>query len=138
MTNIYHDFKGTQIIHGDVLHVLPTFPDGLFGVIITDPPYASGAADQNARQRATSMKYTSVKGGNPLPDFEGDAKDQRSWTHWMAEWLNEARRVPSVHDRIFHAQPPDRKAAGGHTRNGKNHRAGWYHPRSLCRVWHND
>ena len=93
MTNIDHDFKGTQIIHGDVLHVLPTFPNGLFGGIITDPPYASGAADQNARQRATSMKYTSVKGGNPLPDFEGDATDQRSWTHWMAEWLNEARRV---------------------------------------------
>ncbi len=93
MTNIDHDFKGAQIIHGDVLHVLPTFPNSLFGGIITDPPYASGTADQNARQRSTSMKYTSTKSGNPLPDFEGDAKGQRSWTHWMAEWLNEACRV---------------------------------------------
>lgn len=93
MTNIDHNFQGVRIIHGDVLHVLPTLPDGLFGGIITDPPYASGAPDQNTKQRATSVKYTSVKSGNPLPDFEGDGKDQRSWTHWMAEWLTEARRV---------------------------------------------
>lgn len=93
MTIIDHDFKGTQITHSDVLHVLPKFPDALFGGIITDPPYASGAADQNARQRFTSMKYASVKGGGPFHDFEGDAKDQRSWAHWMAEWLTEARRV---------------------------------------------
>lgn len=93
MTTIDHDFKGVQIIHGDVLHVLPKFPEGLFGGIITDPPYASGAADQNARQRSTAMKYSSAKEGNRLPDFEGDAKDQRSWTHWMAEWLTEARRI---------------------------------------------
>ena len=90
---IDHNFKGTEIIHGDLLHVLPAFPDELFGGIITDPPYASGAADQNAKQKATSAKYSSVKGKNPFPDFEGDAKDQRSWTHWMTEWLTEARRI---------------------------------------------
>ena len=88
-----HSFTGATIIHGDVLHTLRDFPDGMFGGIITDPPYASGSADQNARQQGTGAKYTSVKSGNPLPDFEGDAKDQRSWTHWMAEWLTEARRV---------------------------------------------
>jgi len=91
--SIDHGFTGTEIIHGDVLRVLPTFPDGLFGGILTDPPYASGAADQNSKQKATSQKYSSVKSGNPLPDFEGDSKDQRSWTHWMAEWLSEARRT---------------------------------------------
>lgn len=93
MTNIDQNFKGATILHGDVLHTLRNFPDGMFGGIITDPPYASGSADQNARQQGTGAKYTSVKSGNPLPDFEGDAKDQRSWTHWMAEWLTEARRV---------------------------------------------
>ena len=87
------NFTGASIIHGDLLHILPRFPDGLFGGIITDPPYASGAADQNARQQSTGAKYSSMKGKNPFPDFEGDAKDQRSWTHWMAEWLTEARRV---------------------------------------------
>ena len=90
--NINHDFTGAKIIHGDLLKVLPTLPDNLFGGIICDPPYASGAADQNAKQKSTAQKYSSVKNGNPLPDFEGDSKDQRSWTHWMTEWLIEARR----------------------------------------------
>ena len=90
--NIDRTFTGTSIIHGDTLEVLKTFPDALFGGIITDPPYASGAADQNARQKPTAQKYSSFKDGNPFPDFEGDAKDQRSWTHWMTEWLTEARR----------------------------------------------
>ena len=93
MNKIDHSFTGAEIIRGDVLHVLPTFPDGLFGGIITDPPYASGAATQNGKQQSTSKKYSSSKGDCPFPDFEGDAKDQRSWTHWMAEWLTEARRV---------------------------------------------
>jgi site-specific DNA-methyltransferase (adenine-specific) len=92
MIQIDHNFKGTTIIRGDTLRVLREFPDAVFGGIITDPPYASGAADQNARQKTTSQKYTSVKSGNPLPDFEGDSKDQRSWTDWMTEWLQEARR----------------------------------------------
>jgi len=90
--NIDHDFTGTSIVHGDTLQILKTFPDALFGGIITDPPYASGAADQNARQKPTAQKYSSFKEGNPFPDFEGDAKDQRSWTHWMTEWLIDARR----------------------------------------------
>ena len=92
-STIDHNFTGHEIIHGDLLHILPQFPDGLFSGILTDPPYASGAADQNARQKSTAAKYSSVKDGNPFPDFEGDTKDQRSWTHWMAEWLTEARRV---------------------------------------------
>ena len=83
MKNIEIDenFTGTQIIHGDVLQILPQFPDKYFGGIITDPPYASGASDQNSKQRATSMKYTNAKSASVLPDFEGDAKDQRSWMH---------------------------------------------------------
>jgi site-specific DNA-methyltransferase (adenine-specific) len=92
MNPIDHSFTGATIIRGDTLQVLQSFPDSLFGGIISDPPYASGAADQNSRQKATSQKYTSAKAGNPLPDFEGDSKDQRSWTHWCAEWLSEARR----------------------------------------------
>ena len=91
--NIDHNFTGAEVIQGDLLRVLPTFPDALFGGIICDPPYASGAADQNAKQKSTAAKYSSAKTDNPLPDFEGDAKDQRSWTRWMAEWLSEARRV---------------------------------------------
>jgi site-specific DNA-methyltransferase (adenine-specific) len=56
-------------------------------------PLRVRAADQNSKQKSTAAKYSSAKTNNPLPDFEGDSKDQRSWTHWMAEWLSEARRV---------------------------------------------
>jgi site-specific DNA-methyltransferase (adenine-specific) len=92
MIKIDHNFTGTAIIHGDSLTVMRSFPDALFGGVITDPPYASGAADQNARQLSTAKKYSSLKNNNPLPNFEGDSKDQRSWTNWMAEWLGEAKR----------------------------------------------
>jgi site-specific DNA-methyltransferase (adenine-specific) len=92
MIPIDHNFTGTTIIFGDALEVLRSFPDALFGAIITDPPYASGAADQNARQQPTAHKYSNLKNDNPLPDFEGDCKDQRSWTRWMTTWLVEARR----------------------------------------------
>jgi len=92
MQQIDHSFQGTTIIHGDSLQVIRSFPDALFGGIISDPPYASGAADQNARQKSTAMKYSSAKANCTLPDFEGDAKNQRSWTRWMTEWLTEARR----------------------------------------------
>ena len=77
MNPIDPNFTSATIIHGDLLHILPHFPDGLFGGILTDPPYASGAADQNARQKSTAAKYSGIKGKNPFPDFEGDAKDQR-------------------------------------------------------------
>jgi hypothetical protein len=67
--NIGHGFTGAEIIHGDLLHVLPTFPDKLFGGIICDPPYASGAADQNGKQKTTAQKYSSAKTNNILPNF---------------------------------------------------------------------
>ena len=34
-----------------------------------------------------------MKAENALPDFDGDNKDQRSWTHWMAEWLYDVRKA---------------------------------------------
>lgn len=94
MTRIDQHFTGAEIIQGDMLSTLSQFPDNLFGGIISDPPYASGAANQNAKQQSTGKKYTSAeKNINQLPDFEGDSKDQRSWTNWMTEWLTEAKRV---------------------------------------------
>ncbi|MDR1070814.1 MAG: site-specific DNA-methyltransferase, partial [Gracilibacteraceae bacterium] len=92
MFPIDHSFRGARIIRGDSLQVIRSFPDALFGGIITDPPYASGAFDQSARQKSTAQKYSSAKQNCALPDFEGDSKDQRSWTHWMTEWLSDARR----------------------------------------------
>ncbi len=37
-----------------------------------------------------------MKAEKALPDFDGDNKDQRSWTHWMAEWLYDVRKACRV------------------------------------------
>lgn len=82
-----------RILHGDTLKLVKSFRPGIFDAVITDPPYASGGTKQNERNRTTNQKYSSMKPGNALPDFDGDNKDQRSWTHWMAEWLYDVRKA---------------------------------------------
>lgn len=82
-----------QVIHGDCLQVIRQFDKGMFGGVVTDPPYSSGGQSLSAKQQTTGKKYTSTKGACPYPDFEGDSKDQRSWTSWMAAWMYEARLV---------------------------------------------
>jgi site-specific DNA-methyltransferase (adenine-specific) len=90
---ISNNFKGHHIFHGDTLSLLQQFPDQTFDSIITDPPYASGGLTVADRIKATCEKYTDNKTDNPLPDFLGDQKDQRSWRNWMTEILREGRRV---------------------------------------------
>lgn len=62
-----------EIIHGDSLTVLESFPPSTFDAVITDPPYASGGRTQAEKSKATAKKYSSM-GGNAPPDFDGDAK----------------------------------------------------------------
>ena len=81
-----------EIIHGDSLKLLSSFEPGSFNAVITDPPYASGGRTQAEKNKATTQKYSSM-GKDAPPAFEGDAKDQRSWTSWAAEWLSECRRI---------------------------------------------
>jgi site-specific DNA-methyltransferase (adenine-specific) len=81
------------VIQGDVLEVLRSFEDNTFGAVITDPPYASGGLHAKDRQATTAAKYTKNKTKNPLPNFEGDSKDQLSWMLWCVAWLREAKRV---------------------------------------------
>ena len=82
-----------RILHGDTLKLVKGFQPGIFDAVITDLPYASGGTKQNERNRTTNQKYSSMKAENALPDFDGDNKDQRSWTHWMAEWLYDVRKA---------------------------------------------
>ncbi len=82
-----------DILEGDALSILPSLTENSFDAVITDPPYSSGGATLSAKIQATSKKYTNTKSACPFPDFEGDAKDQRSWTRWCAEWLMLARKA---------------------------------------------
>ena len=52
-----------------------------------------GRVEASEKNRTTNQKYSSMDKENALPDFDGDQKDQRSWTRWMAEWLSDARKA---------------------------------------------
>ena len=84
------DNQKWSILQGDALKVLGTFDPNTFDAVITDPPYASGGRTQAEKNKSTAQKYSSM-GENAPPPFDGDAKDQRSWTRWAAEWLYLAR-----------------------------------------------
>lgn len=86
------DDQKWEIIQGDALRVLSGFAPNTFDAVITDPPYASGGRTQAEKNKSTARKYSSM-GENAPPPFDGDAKDQRSWTRWAAEWLYEARKA---------------------------------------------
>ena len=80
----YTEGENWKILHGDTLKLVKAFQPGIFDAVITDPPYASGGTKQNERNRTTNQKYSSMSAANALPDFDGDNKDQRSWTHWIS------------------------------------------------------
>ena len=85
--------KAWDILHGDALKLLRDFEPGTFDPLITDPPYASGGRTQTEKNQSTAKKYSSMGAGAPPPFDGGDAKDQRSWTRWTAEWLPDVRRI---------------------------------------------
>ena len=78
-----------ELLHGDAVQLLRNIQqsgkeDAGYDLVLADPPYASGAGNLSGKQQGTSKKYAK---GSTLPDFIGDAQDQRSWTHWMNNWL---------------------------------------------------
>lgn len=81
-----------SLYNADALNMMQTLPNASFDALITDLPYANGSS-LVAKAAATSSKYTSRKNGNPLPDFDGDSMDQRTWTLFMTDVLREAKRV---------------------------------------------
>lgn len=82
------------VAQGDALHVLGALPDHCVHAFVTDPPYSSGGAFRGDRVRETSAKYVSTGSANKeIPAFEGDVRDQRSFTLWTALWSSEAWRA---------------------------------------------
>lgn len=81
------------LLDGEALARLTELPDESVDALITDPPYSSGGMFRGDRAADTATKYE--QGGQKLQRhaFEGDAKDQRSWTRWCCLWLSECRRV---------------------------------------------
>lgn len=80
------------LYNSDALKLMQTLPDRYFDALITDPPYANGT-NLSAKSASTAVKYTNNKTGNPLPDFDGDSMDQRTWTLFMTDVMREAKRL---------------------------------------------
>ena len=99
-----------RILHGDTLKLVKAFQPGTFDAVITDPPYASGGTKQNERNRTTNQKYSSMSPEKALPDFDGDQKDQRSWTHCVDQHIIiwHFRRIKLCRNNagIFHPRTP--------------------------------
>ena len=86
-TEFYTGVNTARLINGDSVNVLDTL-DGGYSMIVADPPYASGGGSIREKQRPTGEKYAK---DSRFHDFDGDARDQRSWVSWMAKWMGEAR-----------------------------------------------
>lgn len=93
LLDTYTGGEAWALLHGDTLKLVKAFRPGVLDAVITDPPYASGSLKPNERNRTTNQKYSRMSPDKALPDFDGDQKDQRSWTHWMTEWLYDVRKA---------------------------------------------
>lgn len=83
-----------EVREGDALTILPTLPAESFDAIVTDPPYASGGLRTTDRRGTGNEKYQQSGLRDRYPLFmEGEMRDQRSWTSWMAEILSGCYRV---------------------------------------------
>jgi site-specific DNA-methyltransferase (adenine-specific) len=61
-----------EVLHGDCLEVLKTFPDNYFDSLITDPP--------------SSISFMSMK-------WDDDKGGMLNWINWLSEVMNEAMRT---------------------------------------------
>ncbi|NUP19858.1 MAG: site-specific DNA-methyltransferase [Streptomyces sp.] len=79
---------------GDALALLRSLPDSSVSATITDPPYNSGGTTNTARTSDTARgKYVTGNAQHQLPDFDGDNRDQRSYTLWLTLILAECYRI---------------------------------------------
>jgi site-specific DNA-methyltransferase (adenine-specific) len=93
VTPIYTSPSST-LYRGDALSVLRDLPAGSVDAVIADPPYCSGGTTPADRTNQTARrKYVSTSAMHTLTNFDGDQRDQRSYTYWTTLWLTEALRL---------------------------------------------
>lgn len=85
--------KPFQLLHGDAFKLLPNFEAESVDALIADPPYCSGGLFAGDRAKDPVSKYEQSGQKRSKASFEGDQKDQRSWTRWTSEWLRECYRL---------------------------------------------
>lgn len=76
-----------QLYNGDCLQQLDNIPDDSIDMVLTDPPYSSGALHAGGRKASTKSKYCSTEfnGSARFQSFTGDNMDQRSLILFLRE-----------------------------------------------------
>lgn len=93
MTPLHASSYSTLYV-GDALTTLRELPAASVDAVIGDPPYCSGGTSAADRTNETARrKYVSSYATHTLADFDGDQRDQRSYTYWSTLWLTEALRL---------------------------------------------
>lgn len=77
----------------DALRGLAEVPDGLCGMLLTDPPYSSGGLFRGDRNQNTREKYQTSGAADAKPEFFGDNRDERSFLLWSVLWMSECWRA---------------------------------------------
>ena len=91
--NPFFQDESNAVYHGNALTILPCLPFESVDAVITDPPYCSGAVTLSGKQADPVVKYQKTGTKKGYPSMLGDAKDQRSFTWWMTQWLCECWRI---------------------------------------------
>lgn len=90
----FYDSSWSTLYVGDALMTLRELPGSSVDAVIADPPYCSGGTTQSERTSKTARgKYVSTNAAHTLANFDGDQRDQRSFTYWSTLWLTEALRL---------------------------------------------
>lgn len=87
-----HAFGPHRLIHGDCRQVLAAMDDDSFDCFLTDPPYCAATRGGTAAQ-SSATKYTSSDARRQFAAFDGDTRDQRSFTLWCSLWMAQAFRI---------------------------------------------
>lgn len=82
-----------KLHQGDALEYMKSMPSASVDVVITDPPYSSGGAFRDDRNKNTSSKYQMDGTEKEYPDFMGDSRDQLAYYYWCALWLGQCSRI---------------------------------------------
>lgn len=79
------------LILGDALEVLRSIDT--VSDVLADPPYSSGGQFRGDRVQGSNTKYLNRAQAAKHETFSGDNRDQRSYAHWTALWLDAARQA---------------------------------------------
>lgn len=81
------------IIQGDATQIMPTWANGSYDAVITDPPYATGGTSSAARAQDPRVKYQMTGARKYYPTFGNDCRDQRTHLLWTVLWMEQALRL---------------------------------------------